>query len=42
MSDDNGFWVLALFWLLGLLLTAAWFGVLIWAIVELVTWVTAQ
>lgn len=39
MSDDNGFWVLTC---LGLLLSAAWVGVLVWAIVELVTWVTAQ
>lgn len=39
MNDDNGFWV---FTCLGLLLSAAWVGVLVWAIIELVTWVTAQ
>lgn len=39
MNDDNGFWVLTA---LGLLLSAAWVGVLVWAIIELVTWVTAQ
>jgi len=37
--DDLGFWI---FTLLGLLLSAAWVGVLVWAIIELVTWVTAQ
>ena len=34
-----GFWLV---WALSLLLSAAFIGVIIWAVIELVTWVTAQ
>lgn len=42
MRDDNVFKIIAAGWLLGLAVSLAGAGVLIWGAIELVQWVTSK